>query len=297
MFWHIDDEKLFRVKEMAKSAEKFLQTAQSRQVPSQDLILMQQSIIHMYVLHISNCEIRLTVISLRKSAASDGLWQALQAHANIFHRVYNMPSSIYQAWAPFPDHALQVGPAFLNSERLQSIRSLIRKQPLTSQNHIIAWGRDVNDEEKHRQTLHHSQLHMKKRSKRDKSFSVNYKKQSVMNQSQSMEKLKEMQQEYISVQKRLEALFKDDNTGHDGEDDINISGTVSGNSTHALVSSSLLHLSPLANVHIGNSTSSKLDYILAEVCVASCICHLLVDEDIVLPCHNRLFNTHPQRNS
>ncbi|KAI0929045.1 hypothetical protein AcW2_004861 [Taiwanofungus camphoratus] len=247
MFWHIDDEKLFRVEEMAKSAEKFLQTAQSRQVPSQDLILMQQSIIHI------------------KSAASDGLWQALQAHANIFHRVYNMPSSIYQAWAPFSDHALQVGPAFLNSERLQSIRSLIRKQPLTSQNHIIAWGRDVNDEERHRQTLHHSQLHMKKRSKRDNSFSVNYKKQSVMNQSQSMEKLKEMQQEYIAVQKRLEALFKDDNTGHDGEDDINISGTVSGNSTHALVSSSLLHLSPLANVHIGNSTSSKLDYILAEV--------------------------------
>jgi hypothetical protein len=171
-------------------------------------------------------------------AAKDGLWRSLLPHPFIFSRIYNMPMPIYNAWNYLSDNIDQTKDeysslpfVFLNPDRLLHLRKLILHQPLAPVPQLIRVGEVLREADRHRAELHAKKVERQKAGKG--------KEANPIVSDDSPAKLR-------NAQERLKEIY---NEGEHLE--------------HS--ASSLLGMSPLAGVRIGNSTSSKLNYILNEV--------------------------------
>ncbi|KAF9817808.1 hypothetical protein IEO21_03150 [Rhodonia placenta] len=231
MFWHVDDEKRYNVDEMVKSSNEFLQNARRRNVSPQDILLLEQAIAHV------------------KSAGNDLLWRAMQSNAFVFHRIHDVSSGVYEAWSPLPIRVSHGCVHVLTSERLIKLRSFVMQHPLASISQITAAGLDFEREEELRR-------YERERSRRDARGQSNAsrKEREVARQIVAPEKREEVQREFVAAQKRLLAHFQDEEQEPFAE-------------VHPqpVTPSWLLSQSPLAGIRMGNSTSSKLDFILDEV--------------------------------
>ena len=192
----------------------------------------------------------------------DPVWLGLQAHYHCFHRVINLNHKVFDGWSMLPDAARQSSdPPLLPPMVLIKLRDFITRHPLTKVPEIVAMGQDVLKQEQRWKEFEALHNRLKKKSSKDKrehrlrddsaKNSLGSLKREVMEK-----KLEEVRLEYQAAATRLMASA----TGQE----VAPVGRSEGRTLHT-IASSLLRLSPLAAVRIGNSTSSKLDYILNEV--------------------------------
>ncbi|TBU46858.1 P-loop containing nucleoside triphosphate hydrolase protein [Dichomitus squalens] len=239
MFWHVVDEDLA---ERLTNAERCLKTLERRNGSSADFTLIKDSIQHL------------------RSAMSDPIWLALQAHYHCFHRVDKLSREIFNGWSMFSEAGRQAcDPPLLPPMALMKIRAFLTQHPLKKVRDIVAMGQHVIEEERRWKEFEalHNQLKKKtskdKRERRRKEDAANDSLTSMKREAKE-KKLEEVRLEYQAAAARLTASA----TGEEV-------APLRPDSSQRTVASTLLRLSPMADVRIGNSTSTKLDYILSEV--------------------------------
>lgn len=191
-----------------------------------------------------------------KAAAHNPVWKALNLHPNVFSRVHNMPSPIYRAWSSgfLPDDIGQISdmhhsdPHYLMvPDRLKNLRMYLVKKPLSSVPDIINYGNAIAEED-----LYRHQINMD-RARSDKSMTKHERRQSrtaasKMEVGLAVASRKESFAKLVETQAKRKALEANDQ------------------SDHLQVHNTLYSSSPIAGVEVRNTTSSKLNYILNEVC-------------------------------
>ncbi|KAI0823521.1 P-loop containing nucleoside triphosphate hydrolase protein [Trametes gibbosa] len=237
MFWHVVDSGL---DERLTNSQLALENLNKRNGTPEDFELIQQSIYHV------------------RSAMDDPVWLALQNQYNIFRRVDNMHPSIYSTWCGFAELAQKTSPVMLLSPTaLTELRKSVTQRPLSSIHQISENGRMyVEKEHAYREYLRLQDR--KKKSTREKVPESDRQTRSYESEvrKKAQEKKDEMKREMDVALARLNAAFSGEET---------TSGTPPKDAASRTVQSAMLRLSPVANVRIRNSTSTKLDYILHEV--------------------------------
>ena len=192
----------------------------------------------------------------------DPIWLALQAQYHCFHRVANLNRDIFNGWSMFPDATRQAcDPPLLPPMALMKLRDFITRHPLKKVPDIVAMGQDVLEQEqrwKEFEALHNRLKKKSSKDKRERRLKDDTAKNSLGSLKREVmeKKLEEVRLEYQAASTRLMASAS-------GQEVVPL-GRSEGRAKH-MVASSLLRLSPMAGVRIGNSTSSKLDFILNEV--------------------------------
>ncbi|CAL1705728.1 unnamed protein product [Somion occarium] len=240
MFWHTD-ENYFNADEILKDSEGYLKRTAER-ASQQDLTLLKDALHHL------------------KSAASDPVWRALLCHANVFHRAFGIPEAIYQAWTPLPASVSSITDffssnpySFCHPEHLFKLHQLISKRPLLNEAGLIDIGYAVRKEELLRYRFNMSRLQMSKAGKRQKDHLSDKTMKLKEFDLTSPGKLKHIRQELIDAQDRVQTISAGATPGEH----------VAPHETYT--TSPLLAKSPLAQVRIGNTTSSKLNYIINDI--------------------------------
>jgi hypothetical protein len=148
----------------------------------------------------------------------------------------------------------------LHADQLENMRSTVIKRAQIRDGDLIELGGH------HRRIEQEVQVHnnlKRKLSKKDDSPKDDKKAAAAVKNSSSRETLNQMRQELLLSLKRLEA--EDENSG-DASIHILDSSSTPGITVH---SKPWLPTSPLAQVNICGTASSKLNYILSDVCIVS----------------------------
>ncbi|RDX46999.1 hypothetical protein OH76DRAFT_1465208 [Lentinus brumalis] len=237
MFWHVVDSNL---DERLKNAERCLRHLEERSGSQEDYALIRESILHI------------------RSAIDDPVWVALQRHYHAFHRVKKLPPQVFDAWSMFDEHARTIcTELLLPPMALLKLRDFIMAHPLRPLPGIIEMGHTVVEEERRWKELEELHTRLKKKGskeRRPKNEAAN--SLGSLKRATAEKKLEELRREYYAVAARLSSADTGDEGAPVQKDDA---------SSQRKVASTLLRLSPVAGVRIGNSTSTKLDYILNEV--------------------------------
>ena len=165
-------------------------------------------------------------------------------HPYVFTRVYNMPTPIYEKWSNLPADIGEVADAhglipfkFMTPDRLRPLRNYVQSNPLASVGRLLRLGEWFEESDR----LHAKWIAEQSRLRKDmKKLRESDKKQTKTTPVASNETLKRL----LEAQKRYKEEF------HSVTDEPN---------------STLLSESPIAGVRVGNTASSKLNYILNEV--------------------------------
>jgi hypothetical protein len=194
----------------------------------------------------------------------------MHTHEDPPYQVFSMPRPLFEAWTRVE---LKLGQSesergsqaslpmvFMRPDRLIKLREVVLGRPLISTGPLIQWGADVDEED--RQQRRRQKL--LKKNKRDKDGD-SHKSGSAIDSVRKVvapDKMKEVQQELFVAQERRNALAAEaDGIFAQGSTTIETTST-DGDATKA----ALLASSPLAGVRVGRSASSKLNYILNDVC-------------------------------
>lgn len=187
--------------------------------------------------------------------SKDPVWRNLMLHPYVPHRVYAMPEDVYAAWSLLPawvSHASDPhfpSPAYhlLIPDRLKALRNMLVRRPLASAARMVEWGHAVSDADSARLELSQERISVNKTLRRHRAAIRQKEQQQTQRRNVNYAAKVERTARLLAAQDRLKALF----SGEEG-------GQVAANPA-------LLASSPLAGVRVGNSTSSKLNYILNEV--------------------------------
>ena len=192
----------------------------------------------------------------------DPIWLGLQAHYHCFHRVANLNRDVFDGWSMFPDSSRHLcDPPLLPPMALMKIRDFITQHPLKKVPDIVAMGEHVLEQErrwKEFEALHNRLKKKSSKDKRERRLRDNSAKNSLGSLKREVmeKKLEEVRLEYQAATARLTASATGQEAAPAGKNEDGAQRTVA---------SRLLRLSPVAGIRIGNSTSSKLDYVLNEV--------------------------------
>lgn len=151
---------------------------------------------------------------------------------------------------------------FMHPDRLIKLREMVLGRPLISTESLIQWGRDVDEEDRQRRRWYLEHQKLLKKNKRDKDNDSHSSTIDSFRKIVAPDKMKEVQKELLVAQKRRNALA-------DESDGISAPGSITVESTPTTddaTKASLLSSSPLAGVRVGQTASSKLNYILNDVC-------------------------------
>lgn len=168
----------------------------------------------------------------------------MQEHPYVFSAVYGVPYDAYAPWSFMPSYIgwqkdAQNRPfVWLNPDRLVQIRRLVLQRPLRSIEDMVEVGNLVSQQDQERRVLYKE----KAGDRKDKKGS------NPAARAESAAKL-------LEIQNNIKQLS---NAG-ESQDEQHVS--------------LLLRESPFARIRVGNSGSSKLDYIVNEVC--RCVLHEL----------------------
>ncbi len=191
----------------------------------------------------------------------------MQDHEDIPYRVCDMVQSVFHAWTRTPDSELnsarnQTG--FLHADRLLKLHDMVVQKPLIRVDAMSGWGKALDTRDQAFRQAYKESLRKKSKGRKKGKYTNDndYHSGSMMadhfaKKASAADTLKEMQTELDAT---LSRLSKED----EGEgSDRNGAPVPSFYPSRRL--STLVASSPLANMRIGSSTSTKLNYIINEV--------------------------------
>lgn len=195
--------------------------------------------------------IRLTLLR-RSAAAKDKVWRAMQPHADVPFRVSGLEPPVFEAWTRtgLCDSSRSID--VIHPDRLMDLRSLVRMKPLISRDELVEEGNILDRNEKR-------MMAVKSNGPREAKHGPN----------QTREMVKEVQEAIETLKKRVERTDVPDKEFEDCQDMDRVMQATSPEVSTARVARS----SPLSGVKVGPSVSTKLNYILAEVCL-----HTYIDD-------------------
>lgn len=187
----------------------------------------------------------------RAAAAKDEIWRAVQPHVDIPFKISGLDSAVFEAWtrSGLRDSSRSID--VIHPDRLMNLRSLVRKNPLISRDELIEEGNilDLNE----------------KRTMASKSINSRKAKRGA---KQAKEMAKEVQGTIEVLKKRVERMNRcDDDELEDCQGGDRVNHVASTEVAAARVTRS----SPLSGVKVGPSLSTKLNYILSEVRLHTCV--------------------------
>lgn len=207
---------------------------------------------------------------LRAQAASDNVWRGMHAHEDVPFRVSNISTPIFNAWTRIElretlelVECAEQTPSenFIHPDRLNKLFNTVLRRPCISHNDLVDQGLIVDQKDRQDRKLYLEQQKRSKRSRRDTG-------ELVVNHSEHLKKavapeMKEVEQELRVAQEQQMALLEEDEGDH-------IATTVKPSPLPLDAESlktkiKLLGSSALSGVRIGQSASSKLNYIIQDV--------------------------------
>jgi hypothetical protein len=271
LFWSVSDT-CYNVKSLSKDFEKTVATAQRRQVSKEDMDLLMQCKIHMYVPPTDNLS-SLDVPLYRQAAAEDDLWYAIQANVHVPYLLSGFPSRrFFEAWtrtSTSPNIPSDRLIGYIHTDRLEKMRQSILDHPFYSEDRLIMLGNETTDFDRQLESQEQAEKHRSpagntKKKLNTKSNDFVAGRQKVHASAKEMttpSKVKEIQQEQQAAAERQ-------NVTDDEDGNILTNDSCSTHFQPPSLSSgkfTFLSSSPLARMRIRSSTSSKLNYILNEV--------------------------------
>lgn len=198
-------------------------------------------------------------------AYANRVWRNLQAHPFVFHRCYGLSAAVYQAWTPLWIKDQGQIDSLLHADRFLKLRDLAVKRPLASEDILITHGQTIREEEEERRKEEERRRFLRNKNIRDSTL----KEIDAGRRAAAPEKISEMQQE-------LQAAHEDMMVVHDQRSPSVIPTHSPRMSYVSRLPRTFPASSILSRVRIGNSTSSKLDYLLNEVPNLSSTIHSVV---------------------
>lgn len=208
----------------------------------------------------------------RAAAVDDDMWRAMQPYPDIPFKVSGLDPAVAEAWTRTGLCSGSRTIDVMHPDRLVNLRSLVRKKPLISEDGLVDEGHTLDRNEK--------------RAMASRSISSREAKHGV---NRAEEMAKEVQGTIEVLKKRVERMDASDNEElEDPQDGDRVNHIASTEAAAARVTRS----SPLSGVKVGPSFSTKLNYILSEVCLRTCI-----DDMDHIPHARRSNNTLRRRSS
>ncbi|KAH7889500.1 P-loop containing nucleoside triphosphate hydrolase protein [Phlebopus sp. FC_14] len=128
MFWSASDI-LYNVDEICKHADGHRARAIKRQVPQEDLDLLEQALSHAAV------------------AAQDELWRAIQRHEDVPFEVSGFDPALFEAWTRGHLSMSTRAMDLMHPNRLRELRDIVHRQPLITKDKLLEYGNTLNEEE------------------------------------------------------------------------------------------------------------------------------------------------------
>ena len=175
----------------------------------------------------------------------------MQPHSDVPFKVSGLDPDVFEAWtrAGLWDSSRTID--VMHPDRLMDLRSLVRKKPLISRDKLVRKGTFLNWNEERERTM------------ASKSKVGSHEARHSAKQTREMAK---------DVQGTIEALKKRMNVSdEEGIEDRQGGGRVNQVTSTEVAAARVTPSSPLSGVKVGPSLSTKLNYILSEVCLHTCI--------------------------
>ncbi|EIN07069.1 hypothetical protein PUNSTDRAFT_104552 [Punctularia strigosozonata HHB-11173 SS5] len=258
LFWRTDDELLEQVRDALQKSDKTLSNAVQRNRPEDDHLLLKSAFHHL------------------QEAMKDGIWRASQDCIDLPYEVRNIDRTIFAHWTRSQvyglsrprdsgaedDHIV----AYMHPDRLEKMREFVVAQPLASKERICNQGSAVCEADARQHQLHELNQLMRKGGKRrreeDDAGRVIGRARESAKKTIVRERIEELRKEYLIAQARLQVVSTHESQHPSGSVPLEDKSSITTPNTPSL---SFLASSPLANVRIGSSGSSKQNYILREV--------------------------------
>jgi hypothetical protein len=201
-------------------------------------------------------------------ASKDPLWRAMQAHEDVPYRVSNMLQSVFDTWTRTPgkepnSNTSQTG--LLHADRLLKLHDMVIQRPLIREHAMVEWGQAVATRDQAFRKAYEESFRKGKgrRKAKHNSEGDHHPSGSILannfaKKASSANTLKEIQTELDAT---LARLSREDEVGTSADNAPTPSSSSVFGRTPTLVASS-----PLAKMRIGSSASTKLNYIINEVC-------------------------------
>lgn len=175
----------------------------------------------------------------------------MQPYPDVPFRISGLDPAILRAWTRTGLCDSGQTTAIMHSDRLMDLRSLVRMKPLISKDELVEEGAILDRNEK--------------RSMGSKSVSSVEAKHSA---NQRKEMAKEVQGTIEALKKRIEQM---DVSDEEELEEWQYGNKVIQVTPNEAPAAPVTRSSPLSGVKVGPSLSTKLNYILSEVCTHTCI--------------------------
>ncbi|KIL67165.1 hypothetical protein M378DRAFT_191789 [Amanita muscaria Koide BX008] len=240
MLWSVDDLNLYHVDQLLVDKDTHIQRAIKRNMPEEDIRLLYDAFRH----------IRL--------AAEDPLWRASQSNEDVPYHVSRMNHRVFEVWTRTcqKDPATPMMNGVMHVNRILRLHDFVVQRPLAIEEVIVEEGRRISEEDlKLRRRFIEAQEKKGRGNKKSLPLQDEHVSELAGNatkKARAPDTLKEMQTELSVSIARLE----------DGENVLPAAATPrhSGSSYSEVPSSS-----PHAQIRIGHSASSKINWIINEI--------------------------------
>lgn len=197
-----------------------------------------------------------------RAAAVDPLWRTLQSHEDVPYHISCLDQSVFEAWTRTPD----IDPStpsmngFMHVDRITKLRDFVVRRPLAQVDVLVEGGQHVADEDRELRRLYAESQKSLKKSKGSGKRAAQIQNErpseladNAAKKARAPDTLREMQKELNASISRLDGEIEGDG--------VPTSETALPSSEY----SEILLSSPFANVRIGHSVSSKINWIINEV--------------------------------
>ena len=201
-----------------------------------------------------------------RAAATDPLWRTLQTHEDVPYHISSLDPRVFEAWTRTP-HTDPSNPSvngFMHVDRITKLHDFVVRRPLAQVDVLVEGGQHVAEEDGELRRLHMESQKTSKKSKGSSKRAAQIQDErpseladNAAKKARALDTLREMQKELNASIARL-----DGETENDG---VPASATSRQAALPSSGSSEILLSSPLANVRIGHSVSSKINWIINEV--------------------------------